>query len=81
MWMICQNGKMILSSFYCFDTDLLKGEKDFPSNATLQRRALQGCNGDVRERSYRLSPVKQICVFEHSVMTNFNRACPAIQRG
>ena len=28
-----------------------------------------------------LSPVKRICVFEHSVMTNFNCACPAIQRG
>ena len=27
------------------------------------------------------SPVKQICVLEHSVMTNFNCACPAIQRG
>ena len=26
-----------------------------------------------------LSPFKRICVFEHSVMTNFN--CPAIQRG
>ena len=24
--------------------------------------------------------VKRICVFEHSVMTNFNCACPAIQR-
>ena len=24
--------------------------------------------------------VKQICVFEHSVMTNFNCACPAIER-
>ena len=30
---------------------------------------------------YLLSPVKRICVFEHSVMTNFNCACPAIQRG
>ena len=30
---------------------------------------------------HRLSPVKRICVFEHSVMTNFNCACPAIQRG
>ena len=29
----------------------------------------------------RLSPVKRICVFEHSVMTNFYCACPAIQRG
>ena len=29
----------------------------------------------------RLSPVKRICDFEHSVMTNFNCACPAIQRG
>ena len=28
-----------------------------------------------------LSRVKRICVFEHSVMTNFNCACPAIQRG
>ena len=27
------------------------------------------------------SPVKRICVFKHSVMTNFNCACPAIQRG
>ena len=27
-----------------------------------------------------LSPVKRICVFEHSVMTNFNCACPVIQR-
>ena len=25
--------------------------------------------------------VKRICVFEHSVMTNFNCSCPAIQRG
>ena len=29
---------------------------------------------------YYMSPVKRICVFEHSVMTNFNCACPAIQR-
>ena len=28
-----------------------------------------------------MGPVKQICVFEHSVMTNFNCACLAIQRG
>ena len=28
-----------------------------------------------------MSPAKRICVFEHSVMTNFNCACPAIQRG
>ena len=27
-----------------------------------------------------LGPVKRICVFEHSVMTNCNCACPAIQR-
>ena len=26
-------------------------------------------------------PFKRICVFEHSVMTNFNCACPAIQMG
>ena len=28
-----------------------------------------------------MSPVKRICVFEHSVMTHFNCACPAIQKG
>ena len=28
-----------------------------------------------------MSPVKRICVFEHSVITNFNCPCPAIQRG
>ena len=28
-----------------------------------------------------MGPVKRICVFEHSVMTNFNCVCPAIQRG
>ena len=28
-----------------------------------------------------MGPVKRICVFEHSVMTNFNCACPAIQLG
>ena len=33
-----------------------------------------------QKREY-MSPVKRICVFEHSVMTNFNYACPAIQRG
>ena len=31
------------------------------------------------KKSY-MSPDKRICVFEHSVMTNFNCACPAIQR-
>ena len=28
-----------------------------------------------------MGPVKRICVFKHSVMTNFNCACPDIQRG
>ena len=30
---------------------------------------------------HHMSPAKRICVFEHPVMTNFNCACPAIQRG
>ena len=30
---------------------------------------------------FHMSPAKRICVFKHSVMTNFNCACPAIQRG
>ena len=41
------------------------------------------CSEILSRHMYRnnLSPVKRICVFEHSVMTNFNCACPAIQRG
>ena len=31
--------------------------------------------------NYHMSSVKRICIFEHSVMTNCNCACPAIQRG
>ena len=30
---------------------------------------------------YQLWRIKRICVFEHSVKTNFNCTCPAIQRG
>ena len=36
---------------------------------------------DPSRRTSYMGPVKRICVFEHSVMTNFNCACPAIQRG
>ena len=32
-------------------------------------------------KQHHLDGVKRICVFKHSVMTNFNCACPAIQRG
>ena len=35
----------------------------------------------IRVQRHQMSPVKRICVFEHSVMTNFNCACPDIQRG
>ena len=31
--------------------------------------------------SQQLGRIKRICVFEHSVMTNFNCSCPAIQMG
>ena len=34
-----------------------------------------------RHWHHNLGPVKRICVFEHSVTTNFSCACPAIQRG
>ena len=36
---------------------------------------------EIENMMHHLSPVKRICVFEHSVMTNFNCTCPAIQRG
>ena len=38
----------------------------------ISRRVIKLCH---------MSRVKRICVFEHSVMTHFNCACPAIQRG
>ena len=34
-----------------------------------------------RQDRNKLGRAKRICVFEHSVMTNFNCACPTIQRG
>ena len=36
------------------------------------------CNQQLCDKMWR---VKRICVFEHSALTNFNCACPAIQRG
>ena len=42
------------------------------------------CNYATGKHSFsyqRWSPIKQICIFEHSVMTNFNCPCPVIQRG
>ena len=39
------------------------------------------CRKTYDHYSTQMSPVKRICVFEHSVMTSFNCACPAIQRG
>ena len=42
---------------------------------------LEHCDTLVTKIQTQMSPVKRICVFEHSVMTNFNCACPAIQRG
>ena len=40
--------------------------------------SMLGRQGNERDQ---MSRVKRICVFEHSVMTHFNCACPAIQRG
>ena len=49
------------------------------SSASLDKVSLLRIPGD--RHNLHLGPVKRICVFEHSVMTNFNCACPAIQRG
>ena len=45
------------------------------------RDKLEAWDFTYRNYRYYTSPVKRICVFEHSVMTSFNCACPAIQRG
>ena len=47
----------------------------------VQKYTLSCKTGTDSKRNAYMSPVKRICVFEHSVMTNFNCACPAIQRG
>ena len=43
-------------------------------------KKLESCH-NCKANEHDLGPVKRICVFEHSVMTNFNCACPVIQRG
>ena len=35
---------------------------------------------EIKQPVYKMGRAKRICVFEHSVMTNFNCACTAIQR-
>ena len=47
-----------------------------------ERQVCYWCQTPWEKRHYLcyMSPIKRICVFEHSVMTNFNCACPAIQR-
>ena len=39
------------------------------------------CEQESVTTGHHMGRVKRICVFEHSVMTNFNCACTAIQRG
>ena len=52
-----------------------------PKSTSKETRLLAGGNvGHVYTQCH-MGRVKRICVFEHSVMTNFNCACPAIQRG
>ena len=60
------------------DTNPLDGAR-----MILMAKRVMNCRNTVRTLVHQdcLSPVKRICVFEHSVMTNFNCACPAIQRG
>ena len=54
----------------------------FRENTRLKQRSSYLVFSDCRGLSHRyMGPVKRICVFEHSVMTSFNCACPAIQRG
>ena len=70
-----QNDKEFLKHFYSqkkqYKTLLRKKERKYKA------RTVQS----LLDIETKLSPVKRICVFEHSVMTNFNCACPAIQRG
>ena len=49
-------------------------------NLKLARQDYFTSNQDkVGQESQNISPVKRICVFEHSVMTNFSCACPAFR--
>ena len=48
----------------------------------VQRRVTKSSDWyGIGQSEINMSPVKRICVFEHSVMTNFNCACPVIQMG
>ena len=60
------------------------GQNGIPSRWHFRKFADCACRiGSMQNPAvhFYMSPVKRICVFEHSVMTNFNCACPAIQRG
>ena len=75
-----ENGKKqtnsIIVSKYLQQSKELSAEKQNERNKIM----LNSVTWTVHQTDY-LGRVKRICVFEHSVMTNFNCACPAIQRG
>ena len=60
--------------------DLKTTNRYWKMNLELSKQNKQTSSG-TEHKIDQLSPVKRICVFEHSVMTNFKCACPAIQRG
>ena len=59
------------------EQDKMRGSAGFPNK--FNKFNITGAR--MQDSVYHMSPVKRICVFEHSVITNFNCACPAIQRG
>ena len=69
----------IFGSDYDYGDDLfiISGDLDMDGNRITYLKNRVDSNDAVNK----MGPVKRICVFEHSVMTNFNCACPAIQRG
>ena len=58
-------------------TEDISWSKHISDTATKANRS----PGFLQLKQQHMSPVKRMCVFEHSVMTNFHCACPAIQRG
>ena len=69
-------GKHTKISYTCILYQVLKTPENVTSKWILNVKRILCDIG-----RHELGPVKRICVFAHSVMTNFNCACPAIQRG
>ena len=87
--LISARREALFSSTACRHTHIASKYSSLNRKASSAKRRIKcstvkgwvGIQLQLHIRKYHMSPFKRICVFKHSVMTRFNCACPAIQRG